>query len=301
MPRLGAEERWALSGLVATFVVAAAWWALALWPVADAPDWLTRTRFTCFGAVDNGLPDAGGWIGLIGGPLGMLSIVVVGWNGGVRSLIRRAPRSIPVATALAALTAGSMLMIAGAGLRMRQAQASQFGGAAANSPPAVSYPRLDRPAPALQLVGQDGAMHDLAALRGVTVLVTFAYAHCETVCPVVVHDVLAAQRKLGRVATEPAVLVVTLDPWRDTPSRLAAIAQQWGFPQQNAWILSGNVAEVERVLRTWNVPWSRNEQNGEVTHPSVVYIIDARGRIAYATNGGVETISELARRASGPS
>ena len=46
--------------------------------------------------------------------------------------------------------------------------------------------------------------------RGRPVLVTFAYAHCDTICPLVVGDVLAAQRQL--TDRSPAVVVVTLDP-----------------------------------------------------------------------------------------
>ena len=92
--RLDGEERFALSMLVVAFLVTAAWWALALWPVADAPAWLTRTRYVCFGVQESGLPDAGGWVGLIFAPLGMFGIVLIGWNAGVRGLLRRARSGI---------------------------------------------------------------------------------------------------------------------------------------------------------------------------------------------------------------
>ena len=75
---------------------------------------------------------------------------------------------------------------------------------------------------ALALTDQCGREVTLESFRGRPVLVTFAYAHCETVCPLVVADVLAARAPLAR--DPPAVLIVTLDPWRDTPSRLASIA-----------------------------------------------------------------------------
>jgi hypothetical protein len=65
--------RAAVSALVAIVAVTAAWWALALWPVGgSAPDWLLRTREVCFGATADTLPDAGGWILLVGQPAGML-------------------------------------------------------------------------------------------------------------------------------------------------------------------------------------------------------------------------------------
>ncbi|HEY0672725.1 MAG TPA: SCO family protein [Longimicrobiales bacterium] len=295
--RNAGEERFALVALVATFLVTAAWWALALWPVADAPTWLTRTRYVCFGVGDSGIPDAGGWVGLIGGPLGMLGIVLVGWSGGVHGLLRRARTSRAMAALFAGLVLGTALMVTGAAVRVRQAQAANVFAADGSELPPATYPRLDQPAPALELVFHDGVQRSLASLRGRPVLLTFAYAHCTTVCPVVVRDVLSAQaRVLAQDGTAPVVLVVTLDPWRDTPGRLADMARDWQFPSQDAWMLGGPVAAVESVLTAWNVPRSRNEQTGEVTHPSLVYVIDAGGRIAFAATGGSETLVALLRR-----
>ena len=293
--RLRGEERVALTGLVAMFIVTAAWWALAIWPVADAPEWLARTRYACFGVRDSGLPDAGGWIGLIAGPLGMLTILLAAWGRAVRSLIHKMRISWPVTAIMSALLIGSLVLLGGAGWRIRQAQASTLLPADAGAP-ASTYPRLNRTAPALELTAHDGSRRSLVALRGRTVLLTFAYAHCTTVCPLVVHDVLRAQRLLRARGHDATVLVVTLDPWRDTPARLAAMATDWKFPASNAWLLGGTVAEVERALTAWDVPRSRNDQTGEVTHPSLVYIIDSQGQIAFAATGGAETIAALAGR-----
>jgi len=289
-----------MAGLSALFAITAAWWALALWPVAAAPDWLERTRYVCFGVGDSGLPDAGGWVGLVGAPLGMLAILVVGWRRGVTGLLRRAGTSARVATALSCLALGSALLLGGASLRVRQAAAA---GAAIEVPtamPAATYPRIDRAAPPLALVGQHGATVDLAALGGRAAIVTFAFAHCTTVCPLVVRDALAAQRLAREAGHRPAVLIVTLDPWRDTPGRLPAMARQWALPAEDAWVLSGSPAEVESVLDDWEVPRSRDATTGEVTHPSLLYVIDPAGRIAYASTGGDAAVAELVRRAAAP-
>ena len=295
--RLGHEERVALGALVATFVVTAAWWLLALWPVADAPNWLERTRYVCFGIGESGLPDAGGWIGLIGGPAGMLAIVVAGWGGAMKSLVHAARRSFSVATTLALLALGTLLLGMGASLRVRQARALEWRPELRTTARADDLPRLDRTAPPLRLLAHDGVERSLDELHGRVVLLTFAYAHCETVCPVVVRDVLDAQRiAVDKDGRAPVVLVVTLDPWRDTPARLPAIARDWKFPPQDAWLLGGSVAQVERVLTAWNIARARNEQNGEVTHPAVVFVLDQNGKIAFAASGGAETLAALVRR-----
>ena len=74
----------ALGALGTVLAITIGWWALALWPVdAETPAWFVRTREVCFGAMASGLPNAGGWLLLVGQPLGMLLILVIGWPDSV--------------------------------------------------------------------------------------------------------------------------------------------------------------------------------------------------------------------------
>ncbi|HEX6064071.1 MAG TPA: SCO family protein [Longimicrobiales bacterium] len=290
--RLTRGERLVIAAAIAWFAITAAWWLLALWPVANAPAWLERTRYVCFGINETGLPDGGGWIGLIAGPIGMLSILVVGWWGTFASALRK---RLGVC-ALLPVVVGCMVLAFGAWTRVADARAFDPNeGPVAMLPPA-SYPRLGLPMPALGLVTQTGERFSIAEAEGRPLLVTFAYAHCTTVCPVVVKQALEAQRILRGTDAEPAVLIVTLDPWRDTPARLPSMAKTWQLPDAYAWIMSGAVDEVEKALTQWQVPRTRNESTGEVTHPSMVYVVDRDRRIAFASTGGSETLAALLRR-----
>jgi protein SCO1 len=235
----------------------------------------------CFGISDTGLPDAGGWIGLIAGPLGMLAILLLGWRRAVGR------------TAIAVVSVAILLIATGATYRVSQ---STTPATATEGAPAATYPRLDQLAPALELIAQDGNAHSLEEFRGRPLLVTFAFAHCVTVCPLVVSQTLSAQRLLQKEGIQPVVLIVTLDPWRDTPSRLPAMAKDWQLPPADAYVLSGAVPAVEATLDGWNIPRQRAESSGDVTHPALVYIVDRNLRIAYAATGGVETIVALTRR-----
>src|SRR5690606_18256420 len=77
---------WAVVALAAILVITAAWWALALWPLdAAAPDWVVRTREACFGATRTGVPNAGGWLLLIGEPIGMFGVLYVVWGDDLRA------------------------------------------------------------------------------------------------------------------------------------------------------------------------------------------------------------------------
>lgn len=288
------DEQVALLALTAIFVVTAAWWLLAFWPVRDSAAWIVRTRYVCFGISRNSLPDAGGWIALTGGPFGMLVLLLSGWSRALQALVRRARTSRTIAATLAALVVGSVMLLGGATLRVLQARNAD--GALTELEPnsAASYPRLSRPVPALSLQSQNGGRFDLASLSGRVVLITFGYAHCETVCPLLVHRVLEAQSLVPSVA----VVIVTLDPWRDTTGRLQAIAAAWQLPRDHAWLLSGAIDSVQAVLDHWKVPRARDTRTGEITHPGLVYVVDVNSQLAFAADApGLETLLELARRA----
>ena len=290
------QQRFALAALAGWFAVTAAWWLLALLPVADAPVWLQRTRYVCFGVDASGLPDAGGWIGLTGGPVGMLLILVVGWWRAFSDVVTHARRSMAAAAVLIAVAAGVTLLISGAAWRIRTANAAEISETFVELPPPSTYSRLDLAAPITKLIAQDGSRFDLQSLRGRPVLVTFAFAHCQTICPVIVQQTLLAQQRLRADNIDAAVAIITLDPWRDTPSRLPSMAAEWKLKHGNAWVLSGDVADVEKVLDSWNVPRKRDTRNGMVTHPSLMYIVDANGRIAFGSTGGTNNIVTLAKR-----
>jgi cytochrome oxidase Cu insertion factor (SCO1/SenC/PrrC family) len=74
------------------------------------------------------------------------------------------------------------------------------------------------------------------------------------------------------------------------------MAGAWRLPAQDAWVFGGEVAAVEAALDAWEIPRRRDPLTGEVTHPALVYIVDATGQIAYAATGGAEAIAELLRR-----
>ena len=276
----------ALSALAVILAITASWWALALWPTADAPAWLVLTRETCFGTAATGLPDAGGWMALTGQPLGMLLVLFAGWGRDVKAGLRAAMERVSGQLAVGAVAAVLIAGVLGAVVRVRVADARPFA-TSSTEEVAGQLTRINDPTKPISLVDQSGRTVTLEQFKGRPVIVTFAYAHCETVCPTLVSEVLGARDALK--SRPPVVLIVTLDPWRDTPSRLPSIAERWGA-SGDVHVLSGVPDSVERVLNAWRVPRARNERTGDVSHPSVVYVIGPDGRIAYVVSGSLEVI-----------
>jgi cytochrome oxidase Cu insertion factor (SCO1/SenC/PrrC family) len=262
-----------LIALAAILAITAAWWALALWPSGSTgSSWLARTQAACFGSEPGGLPDAGGWVLLIGEPLGMLLMAGVVWGRSLRRDFEWIARSAAPRFAVLMMAALTVAGIVAAGRRVAELKAmpvaEEF---------VVNDSRLltGRPAPAFALVDQQGRRAPLDAYRGGPLLLTFAYGHCATACPLIVHKLLTARTE-ARI--DIPIVVVTVDPWRDTPAQLPAIARAWQLGPTDR-VLSGRVADVERVLALYGTRYRRNEQTREVDHSTTTFIIDERGLV----------------------
>ena len=270
----------ALTALAAIVAVTAAWWALALWPASPSvPAWVERTRAACFGGAASGMPHAGGWILLIGEPIGMLGFLLIVWGDAVGEGLSALWRSRSGRVALAGAVTLVSVGFAGTGVRVRTLvdASAAWRVDSGQETPGVAQ-RMAVAAPPLALLNHRGERIQLAELRGRVVLVTFAYGHCATVCPIMVHEAVRAVTQLPDL--DPLLLVVTLDPWRDTPSRLPHIAQSWSLPE-GAHLLGGSVADVEAALDAWKIERRRDERTGEIVHPTSVYIVDRDGRLAW--------------------
>ncbi len=281
----------AFAALLLVLAITAAWWALALWPAGAAePEWLSRTRAACFGSAPGGLPDAGGWVLLIGEPIGMLGVLAVVWGHTLRRDLERVYAVRRWRLAAAGIAAATLVGVASLGVRAARAWARDQSTVVRG--PGVPM-RLDLSPPATALVDQDGARVSLADLRGRPALLTVAFGHCATVCPTVVNDLRRARRTAGRADVQ--LVVVTLDPWRDTPDRLSSLAAHWGLDAGDR-VLSGSVADVEHVLDALGIGRRRNETTGDIEHGGTVMLVSSRGRVEWRIDGGWDRVGELLRR-----
>lgn len=258
-------------------------WLFGFWQVpATTPDWFLRAQAVCFGTTETGMPDARGWIMLTLSPLLLLATVVVAYRREVfdaLAFLYRAPLGKII---ILLVTFGVSTEAAWVTSRIRDGRAL----AAAiyldetDGELPEGYPRLSDPAHAFQLTDQFGQRSGPADFRGAPLILTFAFSHCKTICPAILSELKEASEKLGQ---RIPILVITLDPWRDREGQIAAMAKNWDFGPQSR-MYTGSLEEIQRVLKEYRVPTIRDEQNGDITHPPMVYILDADGRLAYLFN-----------------
>ena len=109
----------AMAALAAILTITTCWWCLALWPVAPStPAWIARTRAVCFGTMLNDLPNAGGWLLLIGQPIGMLAVLITVWTDELRAGFALTLRHVSGQLVVGLTAAGIVAGLAGVGTRV---------------------------------------------------------------------------------------------------------------------------------------------------------------------------------------
>jgi protein SCO1/2 len=138
----------------------------------------------------------------------------------------------------------------------------------------TTYEELE-PAPPLSLVDHTGRRVTLDDYRSEVVLLFFGYTHCPDVCPLTLAKLARVTESLGRKAREVRILLVTMDPARDTPQALAGYVRRF---TPRAVGLTGDPKALEAAYRGYGAYTLPGGHHG-MTHSSVVYGIDRAGRL----------------------
>lgn len=162
-------------------------------------------------------------------------------------------------------------------------------GCGTGTPPAGQLKDITGMMPALEfdMTSETGAKVTAQDFRGAPVLLYFGYTSCPDVCPTTLAMVRAALADLGARGGNVHVLFVTVDPSRDTTTKLATYLGYFG-PQFVG--LTGDDASLKQLTKRYRVGYSVGtpDANGnyEVTHSSAVFIFDDKGEARYLVRWG---------------
>jgi protein SCO1 len=163
---------------------------------------------------------------------------------------------------------------------------------------------LDKPVPDsvadLPLTTDAGQATSLAALRGQVVVVADFLTLCQETCPLTAGNLLLMDRAVtvAGLARRVHFAEITVDPGRDTPSRLRAYRMLVGAPA-NWSLLTGSPAVIGRIWRYFGV-WYQQVAEGspagtdwltgkplsyDVSHQDALIYLDASGRERFLVVG----------------
>jgi protein SCO1/2 len=141
---------------------------------------------------------------------------------------------------------------------------------------------VEPPAPAADftLIGPDGKALSLSDFRGKLVVLYFGYTSCPDVCPTTMAALAQAMRDLGAKADGVQVVMVTVDPQRDTPDRLNSYVTAFD-PRFIG--LSGTPDQIAGAAKAFGVIYQvqagPSATNYLVDHTAATTVLDKDGRI----------------------
>jgi protein SCO1/2 len=138
-----------------------------------------------------------------------------------------------------------------------------------------------RPLPPIALVDQDNRPFDVARLRGRWSFVFFGFTSCPDVCPVTMTALAQTNKLLADVPAKlrPRLVMISVDPERDTPQRLAGYVQAF----DPTFIgVTGTKAAIDELAQRMGVLVAKRPLEGgnySVDHTTSVFLVDPDGAL----------------------
>jgi len=136
--------------------------------------------------------------------------------------------------------------------------------------------------PEFSLLDQTGAVVSADTFRGQWDLVFFGFTNCPDICPTTLQTLASARAKLvaAEATTLPRIVLVSVDPERDTPALLGQYVDYFG---DDNLAVTGDLEEVRKLADGLGIYFEKapNEDgNYGVDHSAAVLVIDPNGEFS---------------------
>jgi len=122
--------------------------------------------------------------------------------------------------------------------------------------------------------------------KGQVVLITFGYASCPDVCPMILSNLSKALKRAGANAGDAKVLFISIDPERDDIKTLTKYVAYFG---PNFIGLSDQQPKIRDVALQYQVMYEKREIDSAIqyvfSHTDYVYMLDKRGQLRTVVKG----------------
>lgn len=145
-----------------------------------------------------------------------------------------------------------------------------------------------------KLEDQSGVATTLDRYRGQPVLISMFYGSCPHVCPMLISAIQRYERELPEPQrARLRVLMVSIDPGRDTPGHLGEVAERHRIDLQRWTLARTDPVSVRKLAAVLNIQY-RQLPDGEFNHSTVITVLDAAGRPLRATSSMLRPDPEFA-------
>jgi len=144
--------------------------------------------------------------------------------------------------------------------------------------------------------GESFRLDDLA---GKPTVITMIYGSCTTACPVLVNDARRIDRAVPEaIRDDLQVVIVSFDPARDTPERMADYAESFEVDAERWHFLHGDPADIRTLAAMLGVRY-RDNGDGSFDHSNLITLLDADGRVARRSEGLARPVGPIVEKLVG--
>jgi protein SCO1 len=124
----------------------------------------------------------------------------------------------------------------------------------------------------------------LTHFRNKIIVAAMVFTHCESACPRIVADMQRIESSLSVKELQQVIfLLISMDPERDTPTRLSEFAEEHKLNSDWTLICSNEDATME-IANVLGVKVKKLETSG-FDHSNIIHVLDREGVIVYQLNG----------------
>ncbi|MEZ4590560.1 MAG: SCO family protein [Chloroflexota bacterium] len=160
----------------------------------------------------------------------------------------------------------------------------EFGGVVYNPPTPIAD---------FTLTAANNQAISLSDYQGKYVFIYFGYTFCPDICPTTLAKLAAVQQALGDDADNMQVIMVSVDPERDTPETLAEYVHHFN----DSFVgVTGSQEEIDAAGNPFGLYYAKHDGTAEsgylVDHTARAFLLNPEGQVivAYAHDAAQETV-----------
>jgi len=163
-----------------------------------------------------------------------------------------------------------------------------------------------RPVPSVPLIDEQGRPFSMSSWRGKSVILAPSMTLCHEVCPLTTGALMELTNdvRLAGLSHRVVIAEATVDPWRDSPSRLRAYRKLTGA---NFQMLTGTQSEIRRLWKFFGVYYARvpedkppdidwlthKPEKFDIQHTDALFFIDPQGQERIVDEGMPDVQGQL--------
>ena len=115
--------------------------------------------------------------------------------------------------------------------------------------------------------------------KGQTVVLTMIFTSCQATCPLTMAKLRAIQEQFDREKIAAHFVIVSFDPTRDTPEKLARYRRETDHLRPNWTFVVGAEDDTRQLAMLLGIKYSRNPVSGDIMHDNKIVLLNGAGEV----------------------